>query len=69
MNRRITFTNFLANLSRAIPCDLKILTLALSKSLRSVPSSRDIAPTNNATSISSKAVSSLSVGMTSKLEN
>jgi len=57
-------TDFLANLSRAVPCDLKIFTLALSKSLRSMPSLRGIAPTNKATSTSLKAVSSLSVGTT-----
>jgi hypothetical protein len=59
-----TLTVFFANFSRALPCDLKILTLALSKSLRSMPSLRGIAPTNKATSTSLKAVSSLSVGMT-----
>jgi hypothetical protein len=57
-------TDFLANLSRAVPCDLKIFTLALSKSFRSMPSLRGIAPTNKATSTSLKAVSSLSVGTT-----
>jgi hypothetical protein len=56
----------LANLSRAVPCDLKIFTLALSKSFRSIPSLRGMAPTNKATSTSLKAVSSLSVGITPK---
>jgi hypothetical protein len=60
----LTLTDFLANLSRAVPCDLKILTFALNKSLRSMPSLRGIAPTNKATSTSLKAVSSLSVGTT-----
>jgi len=61
-------TVFLANLSRAVPWDLKIFTLALSKSLRSMPSLRGIAPTNKATSTSLKAVSSLSVGTTPELK-
>ncbi len=64
IENRYTLTAFLANLSSAVPCDLKIFTFALSKSLRSMPSLRGIAPTNKATSTSLKAVSSLSVGTT-----
>jgi len=60
-------TLFFANLSIAVPWDLKIFTFAISKSLRSMPSLRGIEPINKATSTSLKAVSSLSVGMTPKL--
>jgi hypothetical protein len=68
-NKFNTLTVFLANLSSAVPCDLKILTFALNKSLRSMPSLRGIAPTNKATSTSLKAVSSLSVGITPRKTN
>ncbi len=64
IENRFTLTVFFANLSKAVPCDLKILTFAFSNSLRSMPSLRGIEPINKATSTSLKAVSSLSVGIT-----
>ena len=47
-----------------MPCDLKILTFAFNKSLRSMPSLRGLAPTKRATSTPLKAVSALSVAIT-----
>ena len=58
------FASFFAATPRAFPCGLKIPPFALSKSPRSMPSLRGIAPTRKAASISPKAVSALSVHTT-----
>lgn len=44
----LTLVVGLANSAKAFPCDLKILTLAASRSLRSIPSRRGMAPTRKA---------------------
>ena len=56
-----TFTSFLAERDSASPCGLKIPPLALSRSERSIPSLRGMAPTSRATSMSPKATSASSV--------
>lgn len=61
----ITLTVFLANLSRAAPCVLKMATLAFSRSFLSIPSFLGMEPTRIAASMSLKPTSTLSVGMTS----
>ena len=60
-----TFAVFFANESKACPCCLKILTLALRRSFLSIPSLRGMAPTKIATSMSLKAVLISEVGTTS----
>uniref|UniRef100_A0A0E9WER8 Uncharacterized protein n=1 Tax=Anguilla anguilla TaxID=7936 RepID=A0A0E9WER8_ANGAN len=60
-----TLTVFLAYLSRAAPWDLKMATLALSRSFLSMPSFLGMEPTRMAASRSLNATSSLSVGITS----
>lgn len=62
---RQTFTVFLAYLSRADPCVLKMATLAFSRSFLSMPSFLGMEPTRMAASMSLKPTSTLSVGMTS----
>ena len=52
-------TSFFALLLSAAPCGLKIPPLALSRSLRSIPALRGIAPTSRATSTSPNATSGI----------
>ena len=59
-----TFTSRLANSSSARPWGPKILPLASSRSLRSMPGPRGRAPTSSATSTSRKATFGSSVGNT-----
>ena len=54
-------TSFLALADSAWPCGLKIPPLALSRSLRSMPALRGIAPTSRATSASPNATLASSV--------
>ena len=56
-----TRTDLRAYWSSAMPCDLKILTLAANKSLRSIPSRLGIEPARMATSMSRNASASWSV--------
>ena len=58
-------TSFLALRERASPCGLKIPPFADSRSARSMPALRGIAPTSRATSASPKAASASSVQMMS----
>ncbi len=65
LRTEVTFTVFLAYLSRAAPCVLKMATLAFSRSFLSIPSFLGMEPTKMAASMSLKPTSTLSVGITS----